>query len=43
MNNGGEKMSQVVYAPLDAIHISRYEGLQIKGRHTMEAAQNDRT
>lgn len=41
MNSGGEKMSQVVYAPLDAIHTSRYKGLRIKGR-TMEAVTRKR-
>lgn len=36
-------MSQVIYAPLDAIHTSRYEGLQIKGRHTMEVVTRKTT
>lgn len=40
---GGGGMSQVVYAPLDAIHISQYEGLQIKGRHMREAVTRKTT
>lgn len=36
-------MSQVVYPPLDAIHISQYEGLQIKGRHMRETVTRKTT